>query len=58
MIFFSSFWNENWGEEEDGVFSGRGFITAIKAQVESEWLFCSLSFWNICAYIDRLYIYP
>lgn len=38
-------------------FSGRGFITAIKAQKESEWLLLTF-FWNICAYIDHLYIYP
>lgn len=49
MIFlFSSFRNEIWGEEDDGVFSVRGFITVIKAQVESEWLLLTF-FWNICA---------
>lgn len=49
FLFFSfSFWNGIWGEEDDGVFSDRGFITAIKAQVESEWLLLTF-FWNICA---------
>lgn len=48
MILFSSFWNRIWGGEKMMFFSSRGFITAIKAQVESEWMLLTF-FWNICA---------
>lgn len=59
FLFSSSFWNGIWGEEDDGDLSGRGSITAIKAQVESGWLLLTFFLEYMCIrYIDHLYIYP
>lgn len=55
FLFFLE-WNLG-GKKMMVFFSGGGFITAIEAQVESEW-FLFIFLWNICAYIDHLYIYP